>query len=148
MTIIFSIFFPLVRDCCSSNYGYSLSFYSTRIRFALANSSFVYLSSSKNDIATGDTYHIVATYDMKTMKIYVNGILSSQTENNRGIGSAANIPSYHSLEIGRMGLPIGDGGKYYHSNDGTQYLIKMYDQALTEEQVLQSFNNTKSRFGM
>jgi hypothetical protein len=96
-------------------------------------------SVSGNLITLNQIHHISATYDGTEQKIYQNGVLVNTVSTTLGIG---NPPSYN-LVIGAMGFnpPV------YNMN-GSIYTSKIYNRALSAQEVLQNYNATKRRFGL
>ena len=91
---------------------------------------------SKESSNDGNWHHVVGTYDrsLTTAKIYIDGILKN-TNSSILYGPASNN---QPLLIGsRTGL-AGFGGSIS--------LIRIYNRALSPEEILQNYNATKSRF--
>ena len=89
------------------------------------------------NVIQGNYYHVVATYTPgTTMKLYVNGALV--TENN-------SVPSA-LVDIGNT-LNIG-GSSVNYSCYVEIPVSKVYNRALTNEEVLQNYNAIKSRFNL
>ena len=87
----------------------------------------------------GQINHISATYDGMQQKIYQNGVLVNTVNTTLGIG---NPPSYN-LVIGAL----GHAPATYNLN-GNIYLARIYNRALSSEEILQNFNTTKKRFNL
>lgn len=126
------------RDCCGTYNGYELRMSSnSRLTFSLWNSSAVTLTSSTT-MNLETFYHIVATYDGTVMKLYVNSTLNNSLNTTAGIGT----PATYNLRVGAMGLSgiyelLGDIG-----------FVKIYNRALTADEVEKNYNATKKRFGL
>jgi hypothetical protein len=73
-----------------------------------------------------------------TPPIYVNGVLRGTTNSTLGIGT----PSSFDLKIGAMGL------NSIYEFQGYIDISKIYNRALSNEEVLKNYNATKSRFGL
>jgi len=83
--------------------------------------------------------NIVGTYDGANIKIYKNGIFSGQTANTTSISYSS---SNTQMTIGRDD-PFS--GRYMSANYGT---VMVYNRSLTDAEILQNYNSTKSRFGL
>lgn len=99
------------------------------------NSPIPHANYSTSDVNTGQWFHGVSTYDGTYVKIYINGILES-TNNRTGNLTPGSI-SVGSASSGVSEFFIG-----------SLALVKLYNKALTETEVLQNFNSIKSRFGL
>ena len=82
--------------------------------------------------------NIVASYNSGTVKVYFNGISQSLTGTTTGF----NITNSATLYIGKYTLA---SGFRWRGNIST---FSLYDRGLTDEEVLQNYNNIKSRFGL
>lgn len=77
-------------------------------------------------------YHVTATYENRTLKGYVNGVL-------RNTIALAFDPTNNTSGITKLGA----GFSYSPIN---MYLFRNYNRALSSTEVLQNYNATKSRF--
>lgn len=125
------------RDCCGTYNGYELYTYNGRPRFQIWNSTNVGLSGTAT--LTNQIYHVTATYNGSQLKIYQNGILTGTANSTLGIG---NPPSYN-LAVGGMGY---DPAQY--NLTGNIYIGRVYNRALSSEEILQNYNASKTRFGL
>jgi prepilin-type N-terminal cleavage/methylation domain-containing protein len=85
--------------------------------------------------------HVVGTYDssgLRTMKLYVNSLLNTTLNGP----TTPNYPSDRNLNIGRW---TGGGTQYFNGNIAS---TKIYNRALTQDEIQQNFNATKGRFGL
>jgi hypothetical protein len=82
-------------------------------------------------------FHMVATYDGTSVKVYVNG--SGSTESV----STANITN--TTTSFRLGARGSGSGNFFN---GEIYVSRIYNRSLTSAEVLQNFNAQKSRFGL
>jgi hypothetical protein len=125
------------RDCCGSYKGYELRIEQSIPKFTIWNSTSS--SISGNLITLNQIHHISATYDGIEQKIYQNGILVNTENTTLGIG---NPPSYN-LAIGAMGHAPS-----VYDMTGNIYTSKIYNRALSAQEILQNYNATKSRYGL
>jgi hypothetical protein len=89
-------------------------------------------------VTTGIWINAVATYDGTTTTLYgiKNGVLTKTT----GTGKSGVTNTFsRNFEIMR-------GGVYY--SDGRVANAFVYNRTLTEQEILQNYNTTKSRFGL
>jgi len=84
-------------------------------------------------------YHITLVRDLssasKTLKWYINGVL------NRSASA-----TYSSATAGTNNILIGDG--YTNNFQGKIGIVRVYNIALSESEVSQNYNATKSRYGL
>jgi hypothetical protein len=90
--------------------------------------------------STNIWYHFLNTYNYttKSSRMYVNGILSSTLTRTVDLG-----PSIQNSNL-KLGL-YGFGGSYF---SGSLASVKIYNRDLTQQEVLQNYNATKTRFGL
>ena len=137
----YQFIFSNARDCCSIQSGYNLMFTTTSLKFRIYSNTRIghALDATINNIDLNRAYHFVATYDGFEMKLYIDGVqAASKTIPLNALGPNPSYP----LMIGNMAA-IPD---FHFSNTGTNYLIRIYDNALTENQVKYNYDRTKSRF--
>lgn len=79
-------------------------------------------------------YHIVSMYDGIQMKIYVNGVLYSGSILNE------NMIAWSINRIGRW------RDSDFRSFKGNLFLLRVYNRALSETEVLQNYNAMKGRY--
>ena len=101
----------------------------------------VVLTNSGVTLQAGQWYHAVSVFETNKVSLYLNGELSNVT--NATIASVA--------DVGNTDFFIGcasDGGTGNGSEfmDGRIGAIRIYDRVLTEAQVFQNYNATKSRY--
>jgi|GEM_PF-378354 len=82
-------------------------------------------------LTIGEWNHVVATYDGKEQKIYVNGKLEEGPEH---IGKPIKSISYHPVFIGC----IHPGNNHF---DGTIDEVKIYNRALSEKEITSSYKS-------
>jgi len=89
-----------------------------------------------SSITLNEWYHFTSTVNTTATKMYRNGILVSTT-------SGATIDY-----TGVTGLTIGSDRAGVVRTAGDMSNIRVYNRALSAEEVLQNYNATKSRFGV
>ncbi len=82
-------------------------------------------------------YSVAATFSLPDVKLYVNGVLDSTSTYATPISNS----SYN--------LYIGDNAqqplRFFNGNIGQ---VQIYNRALTQQEISQNFNATRSRFGI
>jgi hypothetical protein len=102
-----------------------------------------------SNILVNGWYHIIATYDLSSCKIYLNGILQNTTSY-----SSSNV-----VLIGSNGAQAGIGALFstfgnvstpsrYGTFNGNIAKIGYYNRALTAQEITQNFNATRGRYGI
>jgi hypothetical protein len=87
-------------------------------------------------------YHVVSTYNGSIMRIYINGV-----ESGTGLSTSGNIETNtEQLAIGVRYIHRGGGTDSFFS--GNIYSNKIYNRALSADEILQNFNATKGRFNL
>lgn len=89
----------------------------------------------------GNTSHITVKKSGTTVSIYLNGVL--QNSGNMPTGS---IRWFYTTWPFRIGNGQCGSGNYYMN--GVVHIARFYNSALTDSEILQNFNATKSRFGL
>lgn len=101
-------------------------------------------TSSLRQVAIGSAIqhstwtHIVTTYDGQIGKIYLNGLLVVTND----FGTVENVSSTTS------DLYIGSNLGGTRNFNGKIDMLKIYDHAMTPDEVSKKYNQTKSRFGL
>ena len=91
-------------------------------------------------LSTNTWYHIVANWQgVDFNRIYLNGELSQ--EKTTGIYQPKDTTASCFFQIGRT-----YSNNYYF--DGNIAITKIYNRALSSQEILQNYNATKSRFGL
>lgn len=83
-------------------------------------------------------HHVVATYDGRYKKVYVNGTLASNIEINYG------RLTYNNTGQAFIGVYGGGGYRY----NGKISKLMVYNRAWTETEILNDYNGSKSRYGL
>ncbi len=89
---------------------------------------------------TSSWYQVVGTYTSGTRRLYINGILVNSDTQSGTIATNSG-----GMSIGVYGGYAGSRGYYYNGNLAA---CRIYNRALTETEVLNNYNATKSRFGL
>jgi len=92
---------------------------------------------STTTLANQQYYHAVGTYDGSIKRLYINGILEASASVNNGINNTATTASVGYLRYTNT--------QYFN---GRIAITKIYNRALTAQEVLQNYNATKTRFGL
>jgi hypothetical protein len=85
---------------------------------------------------TSSWYQVVATYSSGARRLYINGIL---------VNSDTQSGTISTNSVGAIIGSYNNGGYYYN---GSLAICKVYNRALTEQEIKQNFKNTKSRFNI
>ncbi len=128
--------FRVILNHDSWNTGYvHFQFANNLLQFALNGESDQYSTYNFN---TNTWYQISAVYSKssKTVSFYVNGTLTN-TENYSNPPSVTNT----NLKIGSW-----DGNSRFFN--GKIGLVRIYNSALTSQEILTNFNGSKTRFGL
>ena len=92
------------------------------------------LAVSSSVSPTNGWFNAVAKYDGTTRRILVNGI---------SVGS--DTPVGHNVTTSALQIAKTAGSEYLNGNIGE---VLIYDTALSDSDILQYFNNTKTRYGL
>jgi len=96
-------------------------------------------------LTIGTWYHYVHTYDGSVQKLYVNGSsIGSSVVSGSITYDPSNVKLLISGDYNGPGLEGGFGSLAY----GKMGSVRIYNRALTQQEVLQNYNATKSRFGL
>jgi hypothetical protein len=87
-------------------------------------------------IAQNNWYHAVGTYDGSNVKLYVNSVLQLTT-------ASTTTPARSNLGIYLMRR--WDTADYF---GGSLNTVKIYNRALTSQEIVQNYNATKKRYGL
>jgi hypothetical protein len=100
------------------------------------------ISFASTNFQTGIWTHVIGTYDNSIIKIYKNSVLGSTT----GILATINNSNLN-INIGAIYSLAGVQGGVANWN-GKISNTKIYNRALSQSEITQNFNATKSRFGL
>jgi hypothetical protein len=88
---------------------------------------------SEGSLVAGQVYHIVATYDNNTARIYIDGVNSgNHTWNSPILGNSKNIT-------------IGSGSGIPNGNC-SMYVFRLYNRTLSPDEVWQNYINDLPRY--
>lgn len=125
-------------------FGSTISGTGRRIHFGTRGTAF-HMGNYANDkqlnygLVTNTIYYVsyISDYSLGYSKIFVNGVMSGN------IGGLVDITGTG---------PIGVGGRSYAAHNGQfggrLYMARIYNRALTNTEVLNQYNATKSRYGL
>jgi hypothetical protein len=113
-------------------FNYSFFFYQSIIRVGFGDGS-GYKSNSINvlNVPINQWHHILGTYDGANLKFYVNGNLINTVAH-----TTTPYQNSDNLNVVQSAYPI----------DGRVAIARVYNKALTSDEVLQNYNAQKSRF--
>lgn len=95
-------------------------------------------SSANGNIPNNTWTYIVGTYDGGTSRAWVNGVEVWSS------GQSGTIPSA-TYVVGTYGSGLTDG---VHNFQGQIAVARIYNRALSATEILQNYNNGRSRFGV
>lgn len=100
--------------------------------------------ASVSSFSAGSWHHFVTTSDGRYTKIYVDGVLIDTDD----IGTTGNAITYDADNDIVIGTESGDApgsveAKYW---DGKISTTLIYDRALTQSEITQNYNSTKSKY--
>ncbi|PIZ47415.1 hypothetical protein COY32_01735, partial [candidate division WWE3 bacterium CG_4_10_14_0_2_um_filter_41_14] len=98
------------------------------IQFGYYNGSYRVVSTTTANLTTGNWYHVVATHDNSSEKVYINGVQYS-TVWRWGTSSTSLLADNETLAIGRGGSMNGE------YTDGTIDDVRIYNRALSPSEI-------------
>lgn len=113
--------------------NYSVSNFQLQTGYYTSNTWFW---TNNYTIAQNNWFHIISSYDGANIKLYVNGVLRLTT-------SSTTTPT--SSNSGIYLMRRWDSADYFGGHLST---VKIYNRALTAQEVLQNYNATKKRYGL
>jgi hypothetical protein len=93
--------------------------------------------SSTTSILTGNWTYCVATYDLNSIKIYINGVLNTSVSFVRSVVNSNNAILY----VGQDDY----GSRFFRGNISS---ATVHNRALSATEILNNFNSTRGRFGL
>ena len=122
--------------------GFGLTLQSNKFKnqiYSKENNTY-YNQDSHTAYVANRMYNLVGSYDGNILKIYVNDNLESTLNLNGTIG----IPQQNTImAIGTNPWKTSSAGGYY---PGYVYSVRLYNRALTEEEISKNYNIDKSRY--
>jgi hypothetical protein len=113
-------------------FNYSFFFYESMIRVGFGDGSgYKSNSISVSNVPVNQWHHILGTYDGANLKFYVNGNLINTVAH-----TTTPYQNSDNLNVVQSAYPI----------DGRVAIARVYNKALTSEEVLQNYNSQKARF--
>lgn len=100
------------------------------------------LGTSGTDIIQGQWFQVVVTKSGSTFNTYLNGVLRKTDT----ITTTAFSGTGNRLSFG--GANYGNTGSFYCYSKNDIGMLKMYNITLTDSQIQQNFNATRSRYGI
>jgi hypothetical protein len=109
-----------------------------RFQFDILVANQVYTVRSNFVFDTSSIYHITATYDGTSLKMYINGNLQDDLLVSGNLDSSSND------------IKIARNSSYNPSRHLNQnfYNLKIYNRALSAAEIQQNYNALRSRFGI
>lgn len=105
----------------------------TDLRISYFNGS--WNNSSPYTLTANNWYHIVGSYDGANLRLYINGVNEITTAN-----TGTPVANTTGIRLMRR----WDNAEYWGGHLST---VKIYNRALTQQEVLQNYNATKKRYG-
>ena len=123
--------------------GWILGFWQSSFSFSVstqgAGDNKITHFRTPHSLEPGRWYHVVGTYDGTTQRIYVNGKLENTSEVQSG---KINYPDAAPFVIGAFHDSDGD----YYRWRGWVHEVRIYDHALTADQIATNYRNKADRF--
>lgn len=99
-------------------------------------SSYTSLTAASSYLSTTAWSHVVATYASGSKKIYVNGV------------EVASDTSTGTLATNNTGMFIGEYGSGGYRYNGSIGSVRVYNRALTQEEIIRNYNAQRGRYGI
>jgi len=119
------------------NSQYALFQEGTSIRWRMNIGGITNLSATTASyMNTSDWFHVVGTYSSGTRILYINGVqVASDTQTG-------------TIATNSGGMTIGEYGGGAYRYNGSIGVVKVYNRALSAEEVKQNFNALRGRYGV
>jgi hypothetical protein len=92
-----------------------------------------------SSLSTGIYYHVVGTYDGTGISMYLNGSLILKKAATGNLQYGASITSTN------IALNVGNASSYLNAKIAN---VKVYNRALTAQEITQNFNALRGRYGI
>ena len=113
--------------------NYSVSNFQLQTGYYVGN---VWYWTNNYNIAQNNWYHVIGSYDGSNIKLYVNSVLQLTT---------ASVATPISSNSGIYLMRRWDSADYF---GGSLNTVKIYNRALTQQEIRQNFNATRDRYGI
>ena len=124
-----------LQDNGSFEKGWVLGYNKDKFNFALSTSGDLTYLNASVPYETGRWYHVVGTFDGSRMRLYVNGVERGSSSQRRG-----------TIDYSPATFVIGsylDDNEFFPL-EGFISGVRIYNRALTGQQVRNRYNSTKS----
>ena len=106
----------------------------------MVNVAGTYYSATGRKAIAEELVYLSGSYDGTTIKLYVNGVLEGQHQISGAITApAADVPISIGSNPDASGIGIG-------IMNGEVYTVRLYDHALTQEEIINHYNLDKQRY--
>jgi hypothetical protein len=120
------------------NSQYALFQEGTSIQWRMNIGGITQLSTASSVISTSSWAQVVATYTSGTRVLYVNGVAVNSDTQTGTIATNTN-----GMSVGAYGGTSGSSAYFYNGNIG---IVRVYNRALSANEVMQNFNATRGRY--
>jgi hypothetical protein len=111
----------------------------TKVRCIVNNGSFFNAFDSNSSLGVGNIAHVVITFTSTSRKIYINSVIDNTQTSNITLSDNSSAIIFSAN---------GNNGAAFWFNNVKNYITRIYNRALTAEEVLQNYNAQKGRFGL
>ena len=126
-----------IVDCAANRWHLAIESAAAGASAYFWNGTTYHISSSPA-IQTNAWYHLVGVQESNLLKIYINSVLATN-------GSISGTPPLQDNNV-RIGMwQSGAGSRYFNGNISS---VRLYNKALSANEVNQNYNATKYRFGL
>lgn len=130
-----------IQDNGKDEHGWLLGYTNDRFSFAIAarsgNKAMTYLAA-RTPFDRRRWYHVAGTYDGKTQRLYINGRLANESTSQHG---DIDYPKQAFFELGAY----HDKDEYFRLQ-GMIHDVRLYDQALTADEIQRNYKSGIARF--
>jgi hypothetical protein len=123
------------RDSSGDGLSFLMSNPTGNVLYSSLNSSNI---AGTTTIQSGVIYYVGLTYDGSTAKLYLN----ANEDNSKSITETFNVTANPTIAVRTFSIGSASYGRC------NIYSTKVYNKALTAQEVLQNFNATRSRYGI